>query len=389
MIIRSKDEPNQGLRIETDRARTSVDAELHEFVQKTVDNARRNHSKLNQKLQEVEHLSNEEMIEINKKLAKLQPTLLCSEKLEHLRKELLGLQDILNDTAEEASIKALADQELHDVKERIQKVEEELLLSIVPEDEVDGKNVILEVRSGTGGEEAGLFALELFQMYQKLAALSNWNFEVIDVVSLERGGCREATASISGPNVYGNIKFEIGVHRVQRVPQTETSGRIHTSAASVAVLPEAEETDIELRPEHLRIDTYRASGAGGQHVNTTDSAIRITHLPTGVIVAIQDERSQHKNKAKALKVLRARLYDIDRQQKAREASSTRMQQIGTGDRSERIRTYNFPQGRITDHRANITVHGIENFMGGDGLSSLLESLAHWKKVQVLQSMLSQ
>lgn len=389
MIIRSKDEPKQGLRIETDRARTSVDAELHEFVQKTVDNARRNHSELNQKLQEVEHLSNEEMIEINKKLAKLQPTLLCSDKLEHLRKELLGLQDILNDTAEEASIKALADRESHDVKERIQRVEEELLLSIVPEDEVDGKNVILEVRSGTGGEEAGLFALELFQMYQKLAALYNWNFEVIDVVSLERGGCREATASISGPNVYGNIKFEIGVHRVQRVPQTETSGRIHTSAASVAVLPEAEETDIELRPEQLRIDTYRASGAGGQHVNTTDSAIRITHLPTGVIVAIQDERSQHKNKAKALKVLRARLYDIDRQQKAREASSTRMQQIGTGDRSERIRTYNFPQGRITDHRANITVHGIENFMGGDGLSSLLESLAHWKKVQVLQSMLSQ
>lgn len=354
-----------------------------------MEHAKQTHSELNKKLEDVENLPNETMITISKQLAKLQPVLVCNEKLEKLKKELQGLQDLLQDAKEEPSIKALAEQEMHEVHHKIQKTEEELLFSMIPEDEADGKNVILEVRAGTGGEEAGLFALELFQMYQKLATLYKWNFEVLDVVSLERGGCREATASISGPNVYGNIKFEIGVHRVQRVPQTETSGRIHTSAASVVILPEAEEADVELKPEHLRIDTYRASGAGGQHVNTTESAIRITHLPTGVTVAIQDERSQHKNKAKALKVLRARLYDLDRQQKAQAASSTRMQQIGTGDRSERIRTYNFPQGRITDHRSNITVHGIESFMSGGGLSSLLESLAHWRKAQVLQSMLAQ
>lgn len=356
-------------------------------MQQTFETMQRTHDTLSQKLQNPSALTNDEIIDINKSISKIQPTLEYGEKLRVLRRELDGLNDIVEDKSEDASMRELAGEEINQLSEKLKALEHDMIISILPVDETDCKGVILEVRAGTGGEEAGLFALELFRMYQKFAALKKWKFEVLDVIELERGGCREASASISGTSVYGSLKFESGVHRVQRIPLTETSGRVHTSAAAVIVLPEAEDNDVEMRTEDLRIDTYRASGAGGQHVNTTESAIRITHLPTGVSVAIQDERSQHKNKAKALKVLRARLLDLDRQKKAHEASAARKQQVGTGDRSERVRTYNFPQERITDHRANVTVHGLDFFMSGLGLSSMLHSLSRWEQAQSLASII--
>ena len=247
-------------------------------------------------------------------------------------------------------------------------------LALLPKDEADAKNAILEVRAGTGGEEAALFAADLFRMYERYAARKGWKFEVLDLSETGIGGLKEAIAGISGRNVFARLKFESGVHRVQRVPATEASGRIHTSAATVAVLPEAEEVDVQINPADLRVDTYRSQGAGGQHVNKTDSAIRITHLPTNTVVQCQDEKSQHKNRAKAMKMLMARLYDAQRKALDDARSADRRSQVGSGDRSERIRTYNYPQGRVTDHRINLTLYKIDEVMEGGGVDELVDAL---------------
>src|SRR5216110_1435260 len=270
-------------------------------------------------------------------------------------------------------LKALAEEEMQSLKERLPELELNVKTALLPRDEDDERNAILEVRAGTGGEEAALFAAELLRMYQRYAALHGWRCELLDLSETGLGGVKEASASIIGRNVFARLKFESGVHRVQRVPETEASGRIHTSAATVAVLPEAEEVDVEIDDKDLRIDVFRASGPGGQSVNTTDSAFRITHLPSGLVVIQQDEKSQHKNKARTLKVLRARLYEAERQALAATRAADRKSQVGSGDRSERIRTYNFPQGRETDHRINLTLHKINDIMDGD-LSQLTQAL---------------
>ena len=274
----------------------------------------------------------------------------------------------------DVEMKKLAEVDLDSVKKRLPALEEQVKTLLLPKDEADEKNAILEVRAGTGGEEAALFAAELFRMYQRYAALKGWRVELLELSETGLGGLKEGIASISGRGVYARLKFESGVHRVQRVPATEGSGRIHTSAATVAVLPEAEEVDVKIDDKDLRIDVFRSSGPGGQSVNTTDSAVRITHIPTGLVVSQQDEKSQHKNKAKAMKVLRARLYERERQAREAERAASRKSQVGTGDRSERIRTYNFPQGRVTDHRINLTLYQIAQVMEGEALDEFVDAL---------------
>jgi peptide chain release factor 1 len=276
--------------------------------------------------------------------------------------------------AGDPEMRELAQSELLALKERLPVLEQQVKLMLLPKDEADERNAILEVRAGTGGEEAALFAADLFRMYQRYAQLHGWRFEVMEVSETELGGFKEAVASIAGRGVFARLKFESGVHRVQRVPETEASGRIHTSAATVAVLPEAEEVDVQIDEKELRIDVFRSSGPGGQSVNTTDSAVRITHLPTGIVVSQQDEKSQHKNKAKAMKVLRARLYERERQAKEAARAASRKSQVGSGDRSERIRTYNFPQGRVTDHRINLTFYKIDKVLAGEALDEFVDAL---------------
>src|SRR5208282_2995848 len=273
-----------------------------------------------------------------------------------------------------AEMRSIAEAERPLLEARRAALEQQLRLALIPKDAMDERNVILEIRAGTGGDEAALFAGDLFRMYQRYAANQGWKFEIMSVSDGTVGGIKDATAEITGRGVFAKLKFEAGVHRVQRVPKTETQGRIHTSAATVAVLPEAEEVDIHIEDKDLRIDVFRSSGPGGQSVNTTDSAVRIVHLPTGLIVQQQDEKSQHKNKAKAMKVLRARLYERERQEKEAARSATRKSQIGTGDRSERIRTYNFPQGRVSDHRINLTLYKIEKVMDGEALDEFIDAL---------------
>jgi peptide chain release factor 1 len=290
------------------------------------------------------------------------------------RRALADLAGMMTDNASDAEMKSLAEQEFHQLKARLPELEREIQLLLLPKDAADEKNAILEVRAGTGGEEAALFAADLFRMYQRYADLHKWRFEVMDVADTGLGGIKEASASITGRGVFAKLKFESGVHRVQRVPATESSGRIHTSAATVAVLPEAEDVDIHIDDKDLRIDVFRSSGPGGQSVNTTDSAVRITHLPTGLVVQQQDEKSQHKNKAKALKILRARLYDAERQRQDQARAASRKSQVGSGDRSERIRTYNFPQGRVTDHRINLTLYKIDRVLAGEALDELVDAL---------------
>jgi peptide chain release factor 1 len=262
-------------------------------------------------------------------------------------------------------MRQLAEAELQDLKERLPVLRQDIRLALLPRDEADSRSAILEVRPAAGGDEAGLFAAELFAMYQKYSAAKGWRFEILEFADNELGGIKEAVAEITGRNVFARLKYESGVHRVQRVPATESQGRIHTSTVTVAVLPEAEEVDVEINESDLRVDVYRASGAGGQHVNKTESAVRITHLPSGVVVAMQEERSQHKNRAKAMKLLRSKLYEAQRAREAADRAADRKGQVGTGDRSERIRTYNFPQGRVSDHRIGLTLHSIDRVMQGD------------------------
>ena len=266
------------------------------------------------------------------------------------------------------------EKELKDLKQQEEECVKRLKVFLLPKDEADEKNAIIEIRAGTGGMEAALFAADLFNMYQKVAVLNGWKVEIINLSNSEGGGYKEIIASIVGRNVFSKLKFESGVHRVQRVPDTETQGRIHTSAATVAVLPEAEEVDVKINDADLRIDVFRSSGPGGQSVNTTDSAVRVTHIPSGIVVSQQDEKSQHKNKAKALKILRSKLYDLQRSEQESERAKARKSQIGTGDRSERIRTYNFPQGRVTDHRINMTLYKLTDFLAGDAFKELSDAI---------------
>ncbi|RWB58032.1 peptide chain release factor 1 [Mesorhizobium sp.] len=286
--------------------------------------------------------------------------------------EQADLEAMLADKSTDAEMRALAEADLPQVEERIEALQKDIQILLLPRDAADDRNAILEIRAGTGGDEAALFAGDLFRMYERYAAARGWRFEVVSASEGEVGGYKEIIASVSGKGVFAHLKFESGVHRVQRVPETEAGGRIHTSAATVAVLPEAEEVDIDIRPEDIRIDTMRASGSGGQHVNTTDSAVRITHLPTGIMV-VQAEKSQHQNRARAMQILRARLYDLERSRADEERSESRKSQVGSGDRSERIRTYNFPQGRVTDHRINLTLYKLERVMMGE-LDEVIDAL---------------
>ena len=305
----------------------------------------------------------------SKELAEIEPVV---ERIGELRAAERA-QDEAEAMMADPEMKSLAEAELYDLKERLPMLRQEIRLALLPKDEADARSAILEVRPAAGGDEAGLFAAELFQMYQKYAVANGWRVEVLDYSDNELGGIKEAVAEVTGRNVFARFKYESGVHRVQRVPATESQGRIHTSTVTVAVLPEAEEVDVEINESDLRIDVYRASGAGGQHVNKTESAVRITHVPSGVVVAMQEERSQHKNRAKAMKILRSRLYEVQRSREAAVRAADRKGQVGTGDRSERIRTYNFPQGRVSDHRIGLTLHSIDKVMQGD-LDEIIDRL---------------
>ena len=289
--------------------------------------------------------------------------------------EFSDLAELLTDKTTDADMKSMIEEEFYALKARIPELEKELQLLLLPKDAADTKNAILEIRAGTGGDEAALFAADLFRMYQRYAPSNGWKVEIIEESSNDIGGYNQVVASITGDDVFAKLKYESGVHRVQRVPETESGGRIHTSAATVAVLAEADDVDINISTTDLRIDTYRAQGAGGQHVNTTDSAVRITHIPSGVVVQCQDGRSQHKNKEKAMQVLRARLYEAERERIASEQAKDRKGQVGSGDRSERIRTYNYPQGRVSDHRINLTLYKLDKIMAGEGLDEIIEALS--------------
>lgn len=310
----------------------------------------------------------------SKEYSDLGPIVAGIEEWRKAREEAADLDAMLADASMDKEMRALAEAERMALNEKLPKLERSVQIMLLPKDEADEKNAIIEVRAGTGGDEAALFASELFRMYQRYAQLKNWRFETMEISETPLGGFRDATASIIGRNVFARLKYESGVHRVQRVPATETQGRIHTSTATVAVLPEAEDVDVNIEEKDLRIDVFRSSGPGGQSVNTTDSAVRITHIPTGVVVSQQDEKSQHRNKAKALKILRARLYQAERDRVDAERSAQRKSQVGTGDRSERIRTYNFPQGRVSDHRINLTLYKIEKVMTGEALDEFIDAL---------------
>lgn len=346
--------------------------------------------KMLQRRQEVEaqlsrsaELSNKQLADFSRELSELRPVCDQIELVRQLEGELEDALTMVVEAADDVEIQAMAEAEVTLLKDKIPAEKEQLQLLLLPKDKDDSRNAILEVRAGTGGDEAALFGANLFGMYQRFAAKNGWRFEVMEVSETGIGGYKEATATISGTDVFARLKFESGVHRVQRVPETEAGGRIHTSAATVAVLPEAEDVDIEIDESDLRIDVFRASGPGGQSVNTTDSAVRITHVPTGIVVSQQDEKSQHKNRAKAMKILRARLYDAERARVESERAAARKGQVGSGDRSERIRTYNFPQGRVTDHRINFTLYKLDRVMAGESLDEVIDALVSEDQAQRL------
>jgi len=324
--------------------------------------------------EELRHLLNEGVngeafTKASRELSEIEPVVARVDELRAAEQARADAQSLLEDP----DMKELAEAELYELKDRIPALEHEIRIALLPRDEADDRSAILEIRPAAGGDEAGLFAAELFQMYQKYAATRTWRFEVMDYDDSGLGGIKSATAEITGKSVFARLKYESGVHRVQRVPATESQGRIHTSTVTVAVLPEAEEVDVQINEEDLRIDVYRASGAGGQHVNKTESAVRITHIPTNTVVAMQEEKSQHKNKAKAMKILRSRIYEAQRASLHAARSADRKSQVGTGDRSERIRTYNFPQGRVSDHRIELTLYKIDRVMQGD-LDQFIDAL---------------
>ena len=332
------------------------------------------HEELASVLNEHREPGSSDYIKLSQEFTELGPV------VEHISAYLQALEDLheanalLIDTSVDADMKELAQEEYDTIKQKLPEFEQQMKLLLLPKDADDDRNAILEIRPGTGGDEAGLFAGDLLEMYKRFAAAEGWRFEPIAISDNDVGGLKEASVMVQGSGVFARMKFESGVHRVQRVPATESGGRIHTSAATVAVLPEVEDVDIDIRNEDLRIETMRAQGAGGQHVNTTDSAVRITHLPTGIVVSQQDEKSQHKNKAKAMKVLMARLYDFEKSRADAERAADRKSQLGSGDRSERIRTYNFPQGRVTDHRINLTVHKLDKILAGEALGEVVDAL---------------
>jgi len=328
-------------------------------------------------------LSSKALADFSRELSELRPVCEQIELVRALESELKDAITMVAEAAGDDEMQAMAEAEVALLKDRIPGEKERLQLLLLPKDKDDSRNAILEVRAGTGGDEAALFGANLFSMYQRFAAKNGWRFEVMEVSETGIGGYKEATATISGTDVFARLKFESGVHRVQRVPETEAGGRIHTSAATVAVLPEAEEVDIDVDENDLRIDVFRSSGPGGQSVNTTDSAVRITHIPTGIVVSQQDEKSQHKNRAKAMKILRARLYDAERARVESERAAARKGQVGSGDRSERIRTYNFPQGRVTDHRINLTLYKLDRVMTGEALDEVIDALVSEDQAQRL------
>ncbi|MDR1034751.1 MAG: peptide chain release factor 1 [Holosporales bacterium] len=326
-----------------------------------------------------------EYVKLSKELSELSDIAKEIRLLFSREKDLRDNIEIL-ESSEDQELKELAEAEISDIRAAISDIENRIKILLLPKDIDDEKGAILEIRAGTGGDEAGLFAADLFRMYELYAVVQGWNFEVLEFSDSGIGAIKEASASISGKGVFSRLKFESGVHRVQRVPETEASGRIHTSAATVAVLPEPEEVDIQIDAKDLLIDTFRASGAGGQHVNKTDSAVRITHIPTGTVVAVQDERSQHKNKARAMKILRSKIYENEKTKMESSRSEARKDQVGTGDRSERIRTYNFPQGRVTDHRINLTIYKLEKVMDGTALDEVIEKLIEYYQAEKMKNL---
>ena len=332
------------------------------------------HAALETALSSAGRMERDELARLSKEHSDLAPLVERARELQRLHREIGELAEIADDADGEPEMQALARAEREAHEQRLPEIEHEVKVMLLPRDEADSRNAILEVRAGTGGGEAALFAADLFRMYQRYAELHGWAFQAMHLSETGIGGYKEAIAGIAGKGVFARLKFESGVHRVQRVPLTESSGRIHTSAATVAVLPEAEEIDVTIEDKDLRIDVFRARGPGGQSVNTTDSAVRITHLPSGIVVQQQDEKSQHKNRAKAMKVLRARLFDRERQLRDADRAAQRRDQVGTGDRSERVRTYNFPQGRVSDHRIKLTLHKLERVLAGEALDEIIDAL---------------
>jgi peptide chain release factor 1 len=331
------------------------------------------------KLQDPSSMAQEEFIKVSKEYSELGSVMDLIRDFLATESSIPELEEMLSDP----EMKELAEEELREAKEKLPKLEEEIKIALLPKDSADEKNAILEIRAGTGGDEAALFAGDLLTMYQRYASNKGWRFEIMSASDSDAGGFKEVICNISGQNVFERLKFESGVHRVQRVPETESGGRIHTSAATVAVLPEAEDVDVDINEADLRIDIFRASGPGGQSVNTTDSAVRITHIPTGIVVSQQDEKSQHKNKAKGMKILKSRILDYERQKAADERSADRKSQVGSGDRSERIRTYNYPQGRVSDHRINLTLYKIDEITKDGQLDEVVDALIAEDRAQKL------
>ncbi|MDR1907282.1 MAG: peptide chain release factor 1 [Holosporales bacterium] len=343
-------------------------------LQKRLDQVLRRHTDINTALEKLDELTQADVTRLSKELSQISK---IADEIHALRKaeaELKASEELSHDQDLDPDLKELINDDIERLKKQIEEQNHNIRVMLLPKDNNDERNVIIEIRAGTGGDEAGLFAADLLRMYQRYAATKGWTFELLSSNDTGAGSLREATATIYGTDVFARLKFESGVHRVQRVPETEASGRIHTSAATVAVLPEAEDVDVVVEDKDLQIDVFRASGAGGQHVNKTESAIRITHIPTGLVVTQQDDRSQHKNKAKAMKILRARLYDLENERLNSERAAERKNQVGRGDRSERIRTYNFPQGRVTDHRINLTLYKLAQILEGEALDELVEAL---------------